>query len=122
MLAVRRPADVSLLVTLGAPHRVLYPPHVLVRGPAATLQLQAWLRRRRRDPAGHERYEADRLAPFPGGVPFVSIFSRSDGFLDPRLCLDPGAEAVEVDCSHFGLTASVPAFRAIATALRDLDG
>ena len=121
VLAVRRPRDVSLLVTLGAPHRVLYPPHVLVRAPAAYLKLRARVLRRLPERAGHERYEADRVAPFPADVPFVSIYSRSDGFLDPRLCLDLAAECVEVDCSHLGLTASVPAFRAIADALGELD-
>jgi len=120
VLAVRRPRDVSLLVTLGAPHRVLRPPHLAVRAPATFLHLRAWLLRRLPDRAGHERYEADRVAPFPAGVPFVSIFSRSDGFLDPRLCLDPAAEAVEIDCTHLGLTASVPAFQAIARALETL--
>ena len=122
VLAVRHPEDVALLVTLGAPLRVLYPPHLAVRAPAAALQVAAWARRARPDLTGHRRYEADRLAPFPSTVPFVSVYSHSDGFLDWRLSLDEAAEHVEVDCTHFGLAASVPAFEAIAHALTHLDG
>ena len=55
-------------------------------------------------------------------VPFVSVYSHSDGFLDWRLSLDAAAEHVEVDCTHFGLAASIPAFAAIAHALTHLDG
>ncbi|HEY5887091.1 MAG TPA: alpha/beta hydrolase [Acidimicrobiales bacterium] len=122
VLAVRHPGAVSLLVTLGAPLRVLYPPHIAVRAPAAALQLAHWARRTRTDLSGHHRFEADRTRPFPPEVPFVSVFSRSDGFMDWRLSLDPAAEPVEVDCTHLGLAASVPAFGAIASALRRLDG
>jgi len=120
VLAVRHPDAVSLLVTLGAPHRVLYPPHLVVRAPAAALQLAAWIRRSRPDLTGHRRYEADRVGPFPSSVPFVSVYSHSDGFLDWRLSLDPAAEHVEIDCTHLGLAASVPAFEAIARALKSL--
>ncbi|HEY5888094.1 MAG TPA: alpha/beta hydrolase [Acidimicrobiales bacterium] len=122
VLAVRHPEAVSLLVTLGAPLQVLYPPHLAVRGPAAALQVAHWVRRTRPDLSGHHRYEADRTTPFPPEVPFVSVFSRSDGFMDWRVSLDHAAEPVEVDCTHLGLTASVPAFRAIAAALARLDG
>jgi pimeloyl-ACP methyl ester carboxylesterase len=122
VLAVRRPHDVSMLVTLGAPLRVLYPPHVLVRAPAVALRARAKVRRQPTDHEGNARYEADRTARFPEAVPFVSVYSRTDGFLDWRLCLDPAAEAVEIDCTHFGLTTSIPAFQAIADALRRLDG
>jgi triacylglycerol lipase len=122
VLAVRHPEAVSLLVTLGAPLQVLYPPHLAVRAPAAALQLAHWARRTRRDLTGHDRYELDRIGPFPAGVPFVSVYSRTDGFLDWRLCLDEAAEGVEVDSTHLGLAASVPAFGAIAEALQTLDG
>lgn len=52
----------------------------------------------------------------------MSVYSRTDGFLDWRISLDPAAEHVEIDCTHLGLAASVPAFRAIAAALQRLDG
>jgi len=122
VLAVRHPRDVSLLVTLGAPLRALYPQHVIIRAPVAALHVRARVRRVPTDHDGNARYDADRTAPFPAGVPFVTVFSRTDGFLDWRLCLDPAADPVELDCTHFGLTTSIPAFEAIADALRRLDG
>ncbi len=122
VLTVRHPGAVALLVTLGAPLRVLYPPHFVVRAPAAVLQAAGWLRRIRPDLTGHERYEADRTTAFPPEVPFVSIRSHSDGFIDWRMTLDQAAEHVEIDCTHLGLAASVPAFEAIADALGRLDG
>jgi pimeloyl-ACP methyl ester carboxylesterase len=122
VLAVRHPDAVRLLVTLGAPLRVLYPPHVAVRAPAAVLQVTGWARRVRPDRSGHHRYEADRVGPFPSSVPFVSVYSHTDGFLDWRVSLDAAAEHVEIDCTHLGLAASVPAFAAIAQALARLDG
>jgi pimeloyl-ACP methyl ester carboxylesterase len=120
VVAVRRPDRFSLLVTLGAPHRVLYPSQVLIRATVASLQLSAKVRRRPADPEADRRYDEDRVAPFPPGVPFVSVWSRSDGFVDWRACLDPAAESVEVDASHFGLTGSVPGFQAVAAALERL--
>jgi pimeloyl-ACP methyl ester carboxylesterase len=120
VVAVRRPELFTLLVTLGAPHRVLYPPHVTIRVPAGVLQLTGRFSATPPDPEGHRRYERDRVAPFPAAVPFVSVYSRSDGFLDWRACLDAGADNVEVDSSHFGLSGSVAAFRAVADALARL--
>lgn len=121
VLTVRHPDAVSLLVTLGAPLRALYPPHLAVRAPAAVLQVAGWVRRTRPDLTGHRRYEADRTGPFPRSVPFISVYSPTDGFLDWRLSLDTAAEHVEIDCTHLGLAASVPAFEAIARALGRLD-
>ena len=56
-------------------------------------------------------------APFPSGIRYVSIYSRSDGIVDWRSCLDPAAEHVEVDASHIGMAVSVPVYRAVAAAL-----
>ena len=121
VLAVRRPELFSLLITLGAPFRVLYPPHIGVRAPAAYLQLRHRFRGLRHDPEAHRRYQEDRVGPFPPDLPFVSVYSRTDGFMDWRFCLDDAADHVEVDCTHLGLATSVPAFQAIADALRRLD-
>ena len=112
VLAVRATRGHRLLVTLGAPLRVLVPTPPRHAGPGrgSPVARLGPAHRRGREPVAQARYEADRTAPFPGGVPFVSIYSRTDGFLDWRICLDPAAENVEIDCTHFGLTASVPAF------------
>jgi hypothetical protein len=36
-------------------------------------------------------------------VEFTSVFSRRDGVVDWRSCLDPQAETVEVSTSHCGM-------------------
>jgi hypothetical protein len=57
------------------------------------------------------------VKPFPQDVGFVSIYSRTDGIVDWRSCLDPAAEQVEVRASHCGMSVNVGAYRATARAL-----
>jgi triacylglycerol lipase len=38
-----------------------------------------------------------------GDVPFSSIYSRRDGIVQWRACLDPHARHVEVRCSHLAM-------------------
>ena len=56
-------------------------------------------------------------APFPDDVPFVSIYSKSDGIVDWHACLDPHAKCVEVQASHIGMAVSAPTYRQVARAL-----
>ena len=57
----------------------------------------------------------------PAGVASVSVYSRSDGIVDWRACLDPYADRhVEIDASHCGMAVNPAAWRAIADALHDL--
>ena len=39
----------------------------------------------------------------PAGVGFTAVYSRRDGIVDWRACVDPEAEAVEVTASHLGM-------------------
>ncbi len=57
--------------------------------------------------------------PIDRRVPLVSVYSRRDGIVDWRSCLDPSATHVEVASTHMGMVASVPAFRVLAATLRD---
>ena len=50
----------------------------------------------------------------------MSIYSRRDGIVDWRACLDPGAENVEVNASHIGMAAHAGTYEAIAAALRQV--
>ena len=56
-------------------------------------------------------------APFPEGVGFTCVYSRSDGIVDWHACLDPAAEQVEVRASHIGMAVNPHVFRAVASAL-----
>jgi hypothetical protein len=60
----------------------------------------------------------DALAgPFPPEVGYVALYSRSDGVVHWRSCLDRDAACVEVHASHCGMSLSADAYRAIARAL-----
>jgi hypothetical protein len=60
----------------------------------------------------------DLVAPLAPSVGFVAVYSRSDGIVDWRACLDPAAdEQVEVGASHCGMAVNPAAWRAVAKAL-----
>ncbi len=65
-----------------------------------------------------ERFRAAITGPFPDDVGYVSVYSRSDGVVQWRSCLDPAAdELVEVSASHCGMGVNAQAFLAVADAL-----
>ena len=68
--------------------------------------------------AGELAEELDR--PFPAGVPYVSVYSRSDWVVDWHACLDPAAENVEVDSSHIGMSVHPEVYRLLGRRLADL--
>jgi triacylglycerol lipase len=51
-------------------------------------------------------------------IAFTSIFSRRDGVIDWRGCLDPGAETVEVSTSHLGMALDPVVFDIVAGTLQ----
>jgi hypothetical protein len=51
----------------------------------------------------------------------VSIYSRSDGIVDWRACLDPAAEHVEVRASHIGMAVNGEVYAAVGAALEHFD-
>lgn len=55
--------------------------------------------------------------PLDRGVPFVSVYSRRDGIVDWRACLDPSAEPIAIDSTHLGMAASVASFRVLGDRL-----
>ena len=63
---------------------------------------------------------ADAEAPFPKGVRFLSVYSRSDGVVRWRSCLDPHAEHLEIRASHLGMGMHPRAWRAVAEELERL--
>ena len=59
--------------------------------------------------------------PFPAGVGFVSIYSRSDAIVDWRACLHPAAKHVEVRASHIGMAVNAEVYAAVGAALESLN-
>ena len=123
VLAARRPDLVAGIVTLGSPHLDTFQVHPLVRANAEAVAALGGLR----VPGlfSHGCLDGDCCAdfwqqaagPLPRGVGFVSVYSRSDGVVRWRACLDPAAEHVEVRSSHCGMAVHAEAYRAVADAL-----
>ena len=122
-VAVRRPDLVSGIVTLGSPQKNPTAVHPLVRaqvyavGVLGTLGARGLFRRSCLWGDCCKSFWEELAAPLPKGVGYVSIYSRSDGVVDWRACLDEGAQHVEVSASHCGMAVSVGTYQAVAEAL-----
>ena len=127
-LGARRPDLVAGVIALGAPVRSQLAVHPLVLaqvGVVAALGTASApglfsVRCLRGDCCAG--FRAALNGPFPAEVGCVSLYSRSDGIVDRRSCLDPAAdELVEIRASHCGMSVNAGAYRAIAAALRGFD-
>jgi triacylglycerol lipase len=124
VMAVRRPDLVSGVVALGSPQVKPLAIHPLVAlqvmaiGALGTLGAPRLFGHSCRSGACCERFWEDLYADFPPGVGYVSVYSRSDGIVDWKACLDPAAECVEVDASHLGMAVNAAAYEAVAGALQ----
>jgi pimeloyl-ACP methyl ester carboxylesterase len=122
-LAVRRPDLVSGIVTLGSPMLAPGAHHA-----ALTRSLEALVRLSRAGVPGlmalecvagdcaRASFDESRLA-VPAEVSFTAVYSRRDGIVDWRACVDPLATAVEVTSSHLGMVVAPSAIQAVVDAL-----
>jgi pimeloyl-ACP methyl ester carboxylesterase len=125
VLAVRNPDLVGALVMLGSP--VLDPlsvgPVVMraVRSVArlGDLGVPRTLSTTCADGDCCAAFRDDLLAALPGSLRAVSIYSRSDGIVSWRACLDPCAEHVEVESSHTGMSVNRAVYRVLAEILEE---
>ena len=108
-LAGRRPDLVDGIVTMGSP--ILAPgaahPILLFDLKMVTRLQRAGLGRMMGEDCtsgecARQSWEQSRV-PLGPGVAFTSVFSRRDGIIDWRSCLDPQAKTVEVSTSHVGM-------------------
>ncbi|HLB20512.1 MAG TPA: hypothetical protein VK605_00260, partial [Solirubrobacteraceae bacterium] len=75
-----------------------------------------------KDGACCAEFRAELAAPLPRGMRAMAVYSRSDGIVDWRACVDPRADAVEVESSHCGMSVNVDVYKALDRALdRALD-
>jgi triacylglycerol lipase len=128
-LGARRPDLVSGVVTLGAPVLSQLAVHPLVLAQVGVLAalgsgrvpgLISWNCLRGECCAP---FRDALAAPWPPEVRYMALYSRSDGIVDWRSCLDPDADAcVEVRGSHCGMSLNIDAYHAIARALGELAG
>jgi triacylglycerol lipase len=125
VLAVRRPDLVSGVVALGSPQLDPLAVHPLVQaqvyvvGTLGTIGAKSCFRHSCRWGDCCSAFWEDLDGPMPDGVGYLSVYSKSDGIVDWRSCLDPHAEHLEIDSSHCGMAVHADAYRAIAGALAD---
>ncbi len=124
-LAVRRPDLVGGIVTLGSP--VMGQLHVRAHtlgaiglvGTLGTLKVPHMMSLRclRGDCCRRFR-EALETTDFPADVRYTAVFSRRDGIVRWRACMDPAAdEHVEVHSSHCGMAFHPEVFGTVGHAL-----
>lgn len=122
-IAVRRPDLVAGIVTLGSPMLAPAAHHV-----SLTRSVDVLIRLSRAGVPGlmsddcvagacaRESFDEARQ-PVPDGVGFTAIYSRRDGIVDWRACVDPLARAVEVSASHVGMALDPRVVVEVAAAL-----
>lgn len=123
VLAVRNPDAVSTLVMLGSPVReplsvgstVLSAVRSVAR--LGDIGVPGMFSSECRDGDCCRAFREDLVAPLPAAVRAVSIYSRSDGIVSWRACLDPSACHVEVDSSHSGMSVNREVYRVLAEVL-----
>ena len=124
-LASRRPDLIEGIVSMGSP----------VLAPGAIHRVLAWdaemlarlTRVGFRGMMGADCFGGDcaRLSfeesqlPIDPEVAFTAIYSKRDGIVDWRACLDPDARQVEVRTSHVGMAVDPIVMDHVLTALRD---
>ena len=123
-IATRRPELVEAIVTLGSP---MLAPGAIHSVLAFDLSVVIALRRAglgglmgedcTSGDCARLSWEQGRGALAPG-VAFTSVFSRRDGIIDWRSCLDPAAKTVEVGTSHLGMAFDPVVFDVVADTLR----
>ena len=122
-LAVRRPDLVSGIVTLGAPtvHQLGAHPFVLAQvfliGTLGTSRVPGMFSVRCLRGGCCTDFDADLVAPFPPEVPYTALYSRTDGVVHWRACLDPAAEQIEVRASHVGMAVNAQVYAEVGHAL-----
>jgi triacylglycerol lipase len=122
-LAVRRPDLVAGIVTLGSPMLAPAAHHV-----SLARSLDALVRLSRAGVPGlmsldcvagdcaRTSFEESRR-PVPAEVEFTAVYSRRDGIVDWRACVDPLATPVEVRSSHVGMAVDPSVIAAVTASL-----
>jgi pimeloyl-ACP methyl ester carboxylesterase len=123
VLGVRRPDLVRTVVTLGSPHRNPFAVHPFVWSHGAaiaglgTLGVPGLATHRCRSGACCREFMQDLRAPLSEGTEFLSVYSKSDGIVDWRMCVDPAAASVDVRSTHCGMAVNVRVYELLHTRL-----
>jgi pimeloyl-ACP methyl ester carboxylesterase len=125
--AQRRPDLVSGVVTLGSPHRDQLAVHpllwanVLTLATLGSLGVSGLMRFGCRGTQDCCRdFDREVAAPLPAGIGAISLFSRRDGVVDWRACIDPHASNIEVGATHCGMPNDPATVQVILSALENV--
>jgi triacylglycerol lipase len=122
-LAVRNPDAVCGLVMLGTPVRdplAISPPvkrAVALLARLGDLGVPGMFSSSCRDGDCCAAIRREIGAPLDPRISALAVYSRSDGVVDWRACLDPYAEGVEVRSSHCGMSVHSEVYALLARAL-----
>jgi len=122
-LAMRRPDLLESVVTLGSPHQDPFAIHPLVLlqigfvGTLGTLGVPGLFRNSCWFGDCCDAFRRQAKEPTPEGLRVVSVLSKTDGIVDWRSCLVPGAEHVEVRSTHIGMSMNRHVYRVLADTL-----
>jgi len=125
VLAVRRPDLVSGVVALGSAQLDPLDIHPFVRaqvyavGTLGTIGMRGMFKYSCLWGDCCDPFWEDLQKPLRKDVGYLSVYSKSDGVVRWRSCLDPCAEHLEIDSSHVGMAVNAEAYRAVAVALAD---
>ena len=125
VIAVRRPDHVAGVVTLSAPPMNPRAVHAAAALPAVAVTLLGTLgvpgMMRSSCFLGRccARFRTELTGPFPAGLPYTAVFSKSDAIVDWHRFADPAAQRVEVPASHLGIVVNHHAYAAVAAALQE---
>ncbi|MGZ4445658.1 MAG: esterase/lipase family protein [Nocardioides sp.] len=123
-LAVRRPDLVSGIVTMGSPMLAPGAHHI-----SLTASVDVLVRLSKAGVPGlmseecvagacaRQSFDESR-EPVPDDVGFTAIYSKRDGIVDWRACVDPLAVPVEVSASHVGMALDPRVIDHVTAALR----
>lgn len=122
-VAMRRPDLVAGVIALGSPLLAPTATHRLLRADLAVLNTLSRAGVKNLLSAdcisGHcaEESFGQLQGPLPAHIPFVSMYSPTDGIIDWRACLDPAARTVEVASSHCGMPVNAAVYQELAGLL-----
>lgn len=124
-LGTRRPDLVAGIVTLGSPLNSMLAVHPILLAQIGliaalgTLSMPGVFSTQCLRGDCCEPFRRALSSPFPEDVGNFGLYSRSDGIVDWRACMDPEAdEHVEVSATHLGMGVNAGVYRATAVALK----
>jgi triacylglycerol lipase len=122
-VAVRRPDLVSGIVTMGSPMLAPGAHHRLLTGGVTVLNRLSAVgvpgvmsQDCVSGPCAEVSFHEVRQ-PLPAGVAMTNVYSKRDGIVDWKACIDPEGDAVEVRASHIGLAVDPRVIKLVGDAL-----